>query len=335
MVTAALLFLLAQPAAVRVTVLDASSGAPIAGALVSAAAPNGTWTTDLLTNGSGVRLITLPAAGRYRLRVRRIGYAPWIGDTVDIVAGDPFALTIRVDARPITLSTIDVRSSVDAGGGCERSPAPTTAVGILWEEARKALQSSAIAEQDRSTRFLTTSIERTLSLTGRVERDSTAPPELRRQRPFRARPASELSKNGWARIMADGSLIFDAPDEASLLSREFEADHCFTLERKKRKGQIGLAFAPIAERLTPDITGTIWLDAVTARLIGIDYVYFNPPDPASGDLGGDVRFSRLDDGRWIVSSWRIRMPRLGISSRDGRVFLIGYIEQGGTTSIAP
>jgi hypothetical protein len=325
----------AQSAALRVTVVDAGNGAPIAGALVSASETDGVWAADLLTNGSGVRLINLPRAGRYRIRVRRIGFSPWVGETVDVPLGEPVVLTVRVDAKPITLSTIDVRANTAEGGGCERAPTPATAVGVLWEEARKALQSSAIVERDRSTRFLATSFERTLSMNGRTEHDSTGPAEVWRQRPFRARAASDLSKNGWARIMADGSLTFDAPDEASLLSREFEADHCFTVARKKKKGQIGLAFTPVEERSTPDITGTIWLDAATARLTEIEYAYFNPPEPARGDLGGDVRFSRLDDGRWIVSEWRIRMPRLGFSSNDGRIILIGYIEQGGTTAIAP
>jgi hypothetical protein len=326
----------AQPgAAVRLTVLDAGSGLPVGGALVSAAMSDSVWTPDALTGPTGLRLVALPRPGSWRLRVRRIGFAPWTSEPITVTAGDPVPLSVRVDARPITLATIDIRAAAASSTGCERSPTSTSAVGILWEEARKALQTSAIVQRDAAVRFLATSFERTLSTTGRVEKDSTSPPELWRQRPFRARAAADLSANGWARILPDGSMLFDAPDEASLLSREFEIEHCFAISRQKRKGLVGLAFAPVTERATPDITGTIWLDAANVQLTKIDFLYYNPPPPARGDLGGEVTFLRLDDGRWIVSAWRIRMPRLGISSADGRTILIGYVEQGGTTSLAP
>lgn len=321
----------AQPSApaLRVTVLDARTGEPLAGALVSASAADSSWIPEVLTGPSGVRLLTLPRTGSVRVRVRRIGFAPWRSEPIEVPVGRTATVTARVDAAAITLSSVEVRSP----GVCVMRPTAASAAGVLWEEARKALQSSVLVQRDGSTPLVARRFERLLGLNARLERETPAPAQLTRERPFRTRSAAVLSRDGWAQVDSSGTLTFDAPDEASLLSAEFERDHCFQLARDERPGLVGLAFAPAADRTLPDIAGTIWLNVSTAALTSLEYRYRNLPVANAGtDLGGEVAFTRLDDGRWIVSSWRIRMPRL--TDAPGGARLTGYIEQGGTTSIA-
>lgn len=322
----------AQPAAqaIRVTVLDAATGDPLAGALVAAAGSDSLWSAAGLTSASGTRLVPIGQPGRVRVRVRRIGFAPWTSAVVDVPAGRTVPLTARVDAAPVRLATIDVRSA----GACLRRPEPGSPVGLLWEEVRKALETSAIVSTEGGVPLLVTQTARTLNLRGAVEREQTTPAVITRERPFRSRPARELSATGWAQRDADGTLRFDAPDEASLLSREFEAEHCFEVSRTRRGGEVGLSFAPVPERTLPDIAGTIWMDSATAVLRRIEFTYRNIPTTAAGTLGGEVRFARLDDGRWIVPAWRIRMPRLAAAAAGGPPELTGFLEQGGTTAVA-
>ena len=58
-----------------------------------------------------------------------------------------------------------------------------------------------------------------------------------------------------------------------------------------------------------EIRGTLWLDAASKELRRLNFAFVNLP-AADNDtlLGGNVLFTRLTTGAWILPSWTIRMP---------------------------
>jgi hypothetical protein len=72
----------------------------------------------------------------------------------------------------------------------------------------------------------------------------------------------------------------------------------------------------------------LWLDAKTAELRTLEFQYtWLPNEIRTVDYGGTVSFFRMPGGRWIVRSWRIRMPEFGyhrVSERyDGSSVALG------------
>jgi hypothetical protein len=101
--------LLAQaPAELRGRVVDAESGDPLSGVDV---AIGGFLTT---TGRDGTFLFGSLDAGRYELRVRRVGYAP-SERGVDVLPGLSQEIEIRLAARAVELDTITVMAASSAG----------------------------------------------------------------------------------------------------------------------------------------------------------------------------------------------------------------------------
>jgi hypothetical protein len=71
-----------------------------------------------------------------------------------------------------------------------------------------------------------------------------------------------------------------------------------------------MSFEPETERDSPDVRGTIWLDARTFELRLVEFRYTRLPSATSNrNIGGEVHFTRLPSGAWIVERWFIRIPR--------------------------
>jgi hypothetical protein len=71
-----------------------------------------------------------------------------------------------------------------------------------------------------------------------------------------------------------------------------------------------MSFEPESEREVPEVRGTIWLDARTFELRLVEFRYSRLPSPSGNrNIGGEVHFTRLPSGAWIVERWFIRIPR--------------------------
>jgi hypothetical protein len=129
-------------------------------------------------------------------------------------------------------------------------------------------------------------------------------------RPFTDLSADSLAKVGYWHPASDGMTVrYHVPDAAVLVSAAFLRDHCFSLARarRERRGLIGLAFEPLATKLS-DVRGVLWLDSGTfeLRLVEFRYTDLTPPDER---IGGELHFARLGNGAWIVRRWFVRMPQ--------------------------
>ncbi len=311
---AALLLALASSVAaaqtVRGRVFQPDSVAPAPGVLVAASDARGIEVARTVTDERGQFVLNLARAGAVGLRALRVGYRPTTGPSVDVGAGETVAVRIVLTREAVRLSAVTVRRS----DPCRTRDDARTRVADVWEEARKAL---LLANTGRAGRELVaewTQYDRQFDSSGtrlvdQVVLLTRAPSE----RPFRSQDAAVLARDGYV-VEKDGTIAYYAPDGDVLLSESFAATHCFQLAPAPddAHGLIGLRFRPIdAARSRRDVEGTFWLDRESAELRFITFAFTGLPLAADrAEPGGRVEYTRLDEGRWLVTRWWIRMPEL-------------------------
>ena len=333
---------------VRGRVTERTTNTPLDGVLLAILNARDSIVVQALSNDDGTYEIRLPGPGSYAMDAKRIGVKRIRIAPFTVAAGEARRVDITLDPLPAVLSSVNIRGRTS----CVRNPQSNARTAALWEDARAALTASVISRDlaagtgaDSVMRF-----ERKLDVqTWRVLYETRRKVSTSMDHPFRSLPAEVLSVGGYVTVNQDGSTDYYAPDAEVLLSDTFLADHCFKTTRggMYNPGMIGLAFQPVPEHKKPDIKGTLWMDAKTGELRTVDFTYtWLPNDVRTADYGGTVSFFRLPGGRWIVRSWRIRMPEFGyqrfnpnnvgrtpvivrISEEGGAVPLMTLLNQGG------
>jgi hypothetical protein len=319
--------------AIRIRAPTDSRSAPIVGAIADVLDATGAVTGQGLLGTDGVRLVRLAAPGNYRVRVRRVGFEPVVSPSLRVAGTDTVEVLVRIPDRPVALD----RHIVTTRRRCAADAIGVGPVAELLGQIRTALLVAGLSRGDgapplEQRAFIRTLGPDTLERAVRV----SLPRRTTATRPFAASSAAELSYLGYVRSDTSG-LTFYAPDEQVLASDEFARDHCFDVVRGTgpQSGLLGVRFTPVPRRAS-DIAGTLWADSATAELRYVDFWHQDIRLPTAamgaGHSGGQVLFARLDDGMWIVSAWRLRMPRFGSGdmTRDGRP--LGYYETGGVVT---
>jgi hypothetical protein len=323
--------------AIRVSVTEELSGRPLAGALLDVLDDQGGVAAQGVLSSDGRRVIKLPRPGSYRVRLRRIGFQPFIGAAVTVAGLDMVDVTVHAPDRRVVLNTIKV-----TGRQCSRDAFDDPGLFALWEAVRTALTTTVLSRADTSLVLEARAFHRTLDDARNVTAELVGLPRTAdAKRPYVARPAAELQREGYVRMVHD-DMEFYAPDEQVLLSDEFLASHCFEVARgvDAADGLFGVHFSPADTRKVTDISGTLWVDSASAELRYLDFWFEQrgmPPSAHGEDRsGGQVVFERTPGGAWIVSAWRLRMPRLRkrLSGGLGRSLAVttvvgGYEEVGG------
>src|SRR5215218_3996279 len=298
---------------IRGAVTEQTTNTPQAGVLLSVLDSSGATMLQALSDDKGGFEIRLPGAGTYSIDAKRIGVRRVQIRPFTIAAGETRRVDISVEPLPAVLSSVKVTGRTS----CVRNPATNARTAALWEDARAALTAAVITRNlsvgasDTVMRF-----NRKLDPNSwRVLYETRRRVSVAIDRPFRSLPAEVLSVGGYITVNQDGSTDYYAPDADVLLSDTFLTDHCFKIVPSgeyEHVGQVGLAFQPIPERKKPDIKGVLWMDEKTAELRTLEFTYtWLPNELRTADFGGTVSFFRMPGGRWIVRSWRIRMPEFG------------------------
>lgn len=307
------LLLLAIPATaqtVRGVVVD-EAARPVQGMLVKLVAPaDGAAAGGALTDAEGRFSLAAPGPGRYTVRAERVGYAPGAA-SVDLEAGQAAEVRLTAAVRAFVLPALEV-----AAQRCSVRPSEDDPANALWEEARKALETAALLQDERRVEYTVRTFGRVTTLrTGRRER-AVSPPRRVTGRPFHTLSPAELAAGGWVRQEGD-SLSFYGPDAHALLSDEFLDTHCLYVDPERSdRHTVALAFQPVRERQAVDIQGALLLDRRTGELRQVEYEYTglrvaNGRVPARGLVG----FQGLPSGVWIVSSWHISSTSV-VQQRD-------------------
>jgi hypothetical protein len=326
---------LAPQQEVQGTVTEGGTLAPIEGAMILLLDEGGRRMGGVLSAVNGRFRVPVPAPGRYRLRVDRIGYGSMDTEPFEVPAGASVQWNVVSAVRPVELAGIDVRGE----GRCEVRPTEGVATATVWEEVRKALDAATWTSErelysfswTRYQRELDENARRVLSETRTNERGYTISP-------FAADDPTQLTTRGFVEELPGGDLQYSAPDARVLLSDAFLDTHCFRVAEEERSGgaRIGLAFEPLRDSPLRDIEGVLWIDRSTAMLESLEFRYTNLiAGLDQHSAGGDLTFEHLPNGTWIVKEWSIRMP-LVEELRTGRrlgnlrnLSVTGYRAEGG------
>lgn len=323
---------------VRGVVTEKTTNAPLDGVVLSVLDPRDSVVVQALSNDGGGFEIRLGSAGMYTLDVKRIGVKRVRLTPFALAEGETKRLDITLEPVPTVLSSVNITGRTS----CVRNPQTNAKTAALWEDARAALTAAVI------TRNLTVGDDSVMLFQRKLDVDSWKVLYENRQKvsasidhPFKSLPAEVLSVGGYVTVNQDGSTDYYAPDADVLLSDTFLADHCFKIQPGtfEHAGYVGLAFQPVKERKKPDIKGVLWMDARTNELRTLEFTYnWLPNELRPADYGGTVSFFRLPGGRWIVRSWRIRMPefgyqRAGFLNRSQTPVLVRIAEEGGAVPL--
>lgn len=297
---------------VQGTLVSEADGSPVSGAYVVLTPDTGDGPADeTLTGDGGTFRLEAPSAGRYRLHAERIGFRTWTSEAFRLEAGETRSRTFRVGVEPVRLEDI----AVETERQCDLDRPGARAAGRVLEEARKALRVLEWGRAEVRYAFDTREFSRLVERESGVARDSRT---TRRSgvtgRPYTSLSPDTLREAGFVAAGAD-SIAYYGPDVRALLSRQFVETHCFRVRRTSGGSggadRIGVAFEPAPGRNEPEIAGTLWLDAETARLRELEFDYVNlPGEVPSGMAGGEVSFRELPPGDWIVERWRIEVPEM-------------------------
>ncbi|MGH2372206.1 MAG: carboxypeptidase-like regulatory domain-containing protein [bacterium] len=320
---------------VEIVLREDSTRVPIAGAIVRLIG-EGAPIIQSLSNDAGRVNLRAARAGVYRIRIDRIGRSPVHLGPVTLDSGQTLRQDVLLSAPRVVLPTLSVR----VRNRCSARRHSDAFAQAVWEEIHKALTASIISHSESRTRLQVREFVREVHLSGEMIRSWVTAVRHGYGQPFVSLPPSRLLRHGFVREEAD-SLSFAAPDAVLLLSTEFASSHCF-YPVVGDGDLVGLVFEPVPDRDVPDIRGTLWVDRVSSELRYLQFSYTDLPEYLQGsDLGGRVEFRLLPGGRWIVSYWHIRMPRLQSRfanqlSGSAKVRTVnGYWERGGTAVVAP
>ena len=314
----------AQP--VPGVVVEEGTGVPVTGAMVLLFDEEGTRVDQALTDALGRFMLETGRPGPHTITVERIGYASFTSDPFTPVAGAE-EMRIEVPFEPIRLQGI----VVSAERGCRVRPEEGAAAGRVWEEARKALAAEAWTRQAGLYRYTLLRYERRLDRDAREVLSDTSMLMPDQRAAFTSAPIEDLVAEGFVQNEGDSLSVYYAPDAEALLSDAFLDAHCLAVV-DGGEATVGLAFQPTADRRVPEIAGVLWLDAETAELQRIQFGYVGMMEsPEVGYPPGEVSFTRLPDGAWVVKEWWIRMPSFAEASR-GEILRLGHRVVGGSTA---
>lgn len=310
---------------------------PLAGVVVVLADSAGPVGRSL-SGERGEFRVTASRPGTYRLQATRIGFRPIVSAWMTLAADDTRDQRLIMDGISVALDTVRV---VGGRRSCRVDGDSALATHLVWEQVRAAL--SATQETTLESALFTTTVtyQRTLDVSGRRVRQqaSNAQSGVVAQ-PWSATPPRALSREGYIAAV-DDSIAFRAPSAEALVSAEFLSDHCFELVAAPDTSRIGIGFTPASRRSVPEIRGTMWVDRASSELRSLEFRYVNTAryDGGGSNAGGELRFARLPNGRWVVTRWSIRMPVLGRADKSADLTMrqpsiVGIQEAGGQLVLA-
>jgi hypothetical protein len=277
----------------------------------------------MLHNVAGLVAVQAPGAGQYRLRSERVGYRSVTSAPFELRPGEIIDLMIDMATEPIDLGTVNGSPAP----ACQSRPQDDPAMGPLWREIRKALVAAAWAGGRIQYEYIGSLFERDVITSGRVVTETLQPtvgPTVL------GGETTTAAQTEYTPTYHPGvtSVLSTGPDY--LLSETFQNDYCFTVVPPDTSNLLALRFAPRVDRHVGDIRGTFVMDLASGELRSLDYRAVNLAYDPEERTGGTVQFLRTPSGRWVVTSWKTRIPVL---SRDnGDLELIRFRDVGGGLS---
>ncbi|MET0400441.1 MAG: carboxypeptidase-like regulatory domain-containing protein [Longimicrobiaceae bacterium] len=255
-------------------------------------------------------------AGRYRLRMDRIGFVSVPSPAFEVRGGETVRRVLAASETPVVLEGISV-----AGNSCygldRLDEAPDLAA--LWREAQKAVETRRrFQEQYRFAYRLRVRGEARLRLLRdkRIEQDTVV---LSDPDSVRARQARRSGRYG---RQTRTSVSLRIPDELELLADDFLRTHCLEGDAEDGRGGLVLRFRPTGRQGGDgelDIRGALRIDPAGYVVRELEFEYLDGRRPFAR---GTLRYAevRTPDGP-------MRLPAGGTLSGDPGG-MMGVVVQG-------
>lgn len=307
--------------------LNTVDGSPVNGALIALLDSGDSVVAEGLGGENGSRLLRAQP-GEYRVRVRRIGYLPFISTLVSLPRASELALDVQ--SPRVVLDRIVVTSKSQ----CRRNDPASQTLSVVWDEIDKALRASELTTEDLAGIGEARRYRTEFGRSGSVVSADTMVFLITKRRPFGAIAPEDLATHGYVVGDEIKGWHYYGPDETVLLSEQFATTHCFRVTRdRSRPREIGVAFEPVPDRPVPDIAGVLWVDQSTAELREMVFKFVKAGMLSRFDAGGFTRFRRVQSGAWIVDEWRLRVPLIEVRQGGGyfgtEYRSNGYVDTGG------
>lgn len=295
--------------------IDRVSQGPLGVARIAALDAQGEVVAEVLSDRVGAFTILLPRAGTYQLRIRRVGFKPFISPFLEVQANE--MRTYRVEIDPVPVDLIPV--VVEGERKCDLTEGRSgPALAALWTEVSEALHAVSLSSGDSGYLYEIELFERDYTRTDDVYRDSSRIAAGRARKPFQSPPADYLRSRGFVSVDSTG-WVYSAPDAEVLLSDQFLKTHCFDtrIGEGDTEGLLGLGFRPSEKGGASDVRGVLWVERGSAELRSLEFTFTDPPRARSPYVrgrrkipGGSMSFRRLPSGEWIVQAWSMQMPHV-------------------------
>jgi hypothetical protein len=308
----------------------------VSGALVVLLDSAGRDVARAATSASGGYTLAAPAAGRYRVAVRQIGWQAWTSPPVELAAGESRALVLHVETEAYALPAITVEARRPR---CGIRLGDDAVVSRLLEVAQTALALAQAAADDGAIAFSSEwYLARYSPSLDLVDSSSVGVGRLARW-PIQSALPDTLERWGFVRTDGPGQdwtdvgsargPVYYGLDARALFSDWFLTSHCFRVEEKEG-GELRVRFEPSRHQGRADVAGMVVLDRGSLELRRIEFAYVNLPRWVPRDrAGGEVRLRRLRSGAWVPYAWRVRapVPRLAVGRAQPK--LDAWVETGG------
>ncbi len=304
------------------------SDEPVAGALVTLVDSAGSEVARAATTPSGGFALEAPRVGRYQVVVRQIGQQIWHSAPFALAVGADYPLILRVESRPYVLPPITVAGRRSR---CDVSLDDDDLLGRLLDAASTAL---GIAEESADAGiygFSTDTYLKRLSVDlAVVESTGTDLPGMARW-PIESADPDSLRTWGFVRTPpgTDAGPVYYGPDARVLFSDWFLDSHCFEVE-SAGENLVEVRFEPERRGKRVDLEGRLVIDRESLELRTLAFEYVGLPRWVPRDkAGGEVELRRLGAGAWVPTTWHLRAPVPGRSTRTSRITMRGWVETGG------
>lgn len=180
-----------SPQAAQGQLLEAGTGAPVEGALVTLVAEAGGEVDADLTNGSGRFRLRSPLPGQSTLTAERIGNETVSSDLFDLTRNQIFGIRLETSQKAVALEEL----RVEATQQCIVRPEEGLRLAEIWDEARKALKLQEWTERENLFRYRISRWVREMDPDARLVRsESRRTNTVVADLPVRSLPADELMR---------------------------------------------------------------------------------------------------------------------------------------------
>lgn len=294
------------------TAYTAGSQFPLAGTSIVLVSGTGVIVAGTLSDPDGHYSLRAPSVGRFKIRARHIGFSPDSSLELSFDTGRELHFDPALTALRTTLQVV----KVEGAQRCDVNPESGAAAFDLWEAAQNALSATIAAAGGKHLAFRLERFQREVDpVTERVIHGTLWRVRALSSEPYYSVSPDSLAKTGFARTEGDSSVYY-GPDARTLTSEVFAQTHCLRATTDPAKpGGVGLAFEPVRHNRLVDVSGVLWFDRVSSELRDLEFKYEMPTTyrtrvlPRGAESAtGHIKYTRLENGAWIVDSWIIRVP---------------------------